>query len=138
LGHLDPAAIERVREEVRPDPHDRDELHDLLMTVVGLRRHHDWLPWFQELVRERRAVSVRPAPDLELWSAVERRPALELLFPGAWIEPDHTSPTAPPPLDRDGAAAAMVRGHLEFRGPSTVADLADATGLSKGDVAVAT
>src|SRR5204863_5855601 len=35
------------------------------------------------------------------------------------------------------AAAAMVRGHLEHRGPSTVADLAHATGLPESDVAVA-
>src|SRR6185503_12313083 len=32
LGALDPAAIERVRAEERPDPHDADELHDALMT----------------------------------------------------------------------------------------------------------
>jgi ATP-dependent Lhr-like helicase len=31
----------------------------------------------------------------------------------------------------------MVRGHLEHRGPSTVAELAEATGLSEGDVAIA-
>src|SRR5439155_2362002 len=68
---------------------------------------------------------------------VERRPALELLFPGAAIEPDHRSPIAARPLDRDAAAAEMVRGHLEYRGPSTVADLADATRLPEGDVAIA-
>ena len=33
LGALDPAAIERVREEQRPDPRDADELHDVLLTV---------------------------------------------------------------------------------------------------------
>jgi ATP-dependent Lhr-like helicase len=31
----------------------------------------------------------------------------------------------------------MVRGHLEYRGPSTVADLTEATGLSEGDVTIA-
>jgi ATP-dependent Lhr-like helicase len=62
---------------------------------------------------------------------------LELLFPGAVVEPDHRSPIAAAPLDRDAAAAEMVRGHLEYRGPSTVTDLADATGLPEGDVAIA-
>src|SRR4029078_9317053 len=32
LGALDAAAIERVRDEVRPDPRDADELHDALLT----------------------------------------------------------------------------------------------------------
>ena len=33
LGVLDASAIERVREEVRPDPRDADELHDALVTA---------------------------------------------------------------------------------------------------------
>jgi len=137
LGRLDPSAIERVREEVQPDPRDADELHDLLMTVTGLRAKEEWQPWFDELVEYRRVVTVRDEPDVELWCAVERRPALELLFPGAAIDPDNRSPIAAAPLDRDAAAAEMVRGHLEFRGPSTVLDLAEATGLPEGDVAIA-
>ncbi|HYV02036.1 MAG TPA: DEAD/DEAH box helicase [Actinomycetota bacterium] len=137
LGRLDPDAIERVRDEVQPDPRDADELHDLLMTVSGMRPNEDWRSWFDELVEERRAVTVRGAPDVELWCTVERRPALESLFPGAAIEPDHRSPIAAAPLHREAAAAEMVRGHLEYRGPSTVADLAGDTGLSEGDVAIA-
>ena len=137
LGRLDPEAIERVREEVQPDPRDADELHDLLMTVSGLRPEEKWRSWFDELVEERRAVTVCAAPDVELWCAVERRPALELMFPGAAIAPDHRSPIAVAPLDRGAAEAEMVRGHLEYRGPSTVADLADVTGLAEGDVAIA-
>jgi ATP-dependent helicase Lhr and Lhr-like helicase len=137
LGRLDPDAIERVRSEVQPEPRDADELHDLLMTVSGSRPNQDWRSWFDELVEERRAVTVRSALDVELWGAVERRPALELLFPGAAIDPDHRSPIAAAPLDRDAATAEMVRGHLEYRGPSTVADLREATGLAEGDVAIA-
>ena len=33
VGALDPSAIERVRDEVRPDPRDADELHDALLTA---------------------------------------------------------------------------------------------------------
>ena len=137
LGRLDPDAIERVREEVQPDPRDADELHDVLMTVSGLRPVQAWRPWFDELVEERRAITVRAAPTFDLWCAVERRPAMEALFPEATIEPDHRSPIAAAPLDRDSAAAEMVRGHLEYRGPSTVADLTEATGLAEGDVMIA-
>jgi ATP-dependent Lhr-like helicase len=137
LARLDPDAIERVRREVQPEPRDADELHDVLMTVTALRPDEGWRPWFDELVSERRAITVRVGPDVELWAAVERRPALELLFPDAAIDPDHRSPIAAAPLDRDAAAAEMVRGHLEYRGPSTVSDLAEASGLSEGDVSIA-
>jgi ATP-dependent Lhr-like helicase len=137
LGRLDPEAIERVRDEVRPDPRDADEPHDVLLTVSGQRPVEEWRRWFDELIGERRAVTVHAGPGLELWCAVERRPALELLFADARIEPDHRSPVAAAPLERDSAAAAMVRGHLEHRGPSTVADLAEATGLPADDVAIA-
>jgi ATP-dependent Lhr-like helicase len=136
LAHLDPDAIERVREEVRPEPRDADELHDLLMTVVGLRPTEDWRPWFDELVEDRRAVTVS-APDAELWCAVERRPALETLFPGASVDPDHRSPLSAPALDREAAASEMLRGHLEYRGPSTVAELVKATGLPESVVGIA-
>ncbi|HEX8099369.1 MAG TPA: crosslink repair DNA glycosylase YcaQ family protein, partial [Actinomycetota bacterium] len=137
LARLDPEAIERVREEVRPEPRDADELHDLLLTVSALRPREEWQPWFDELLEERRVVRAWPAPDNEFWSSVERRPAVEALFPGARVDPDFTSPIAPTPIDRDAAAAGMVKGHLEFLGPSTVAELAYHTGLSEGDVTIA-
>ncbi|MBO0684616.1 MAG: ATP-dependent DNA helicase, partial [Candidatus Dormibacteraeota bacterium] len=136
LGRLDPGAIERVRAEVGPDPRDAEELHDLLMTVFGLRPVQAWESWFEELVGERRAVRAQAAPATVLWCAVERRQALEALFPAAEVVPDHPSPIAVA-ADPDTAAAEMLRGHLESRGPSTVADLAAATGLPAGDVAIA-
>jgi ATP-dependent Lhr-like helicase len=136
LGRLDADAIERVRDEVQPDPRDADELHDLLLTVTAHRPNDAWRPWFDELVEERRAVTAT-GPMGELWAAVERRPAVEALFADAGISPDYRSPLAPVPIDRDAAAAEMLRGHLEHRGPSTVEDLVEATGLSRGDVTMA-
>jgi ATP-dependent Lhr-like helicase len=130
LARLDPAAIERVAEQVRPDPRDPDELHDLLMTAVTLRPLPDWRPMFDTLVADRRAAAVH-GPAGELWCAVERRPAIEVLFPDAAIVPDHPCPAAArgEPPDEDAAAADLLRGHLDGRGPSTAADLAQATGL---------
>jgi ATP-dependent Lhr-like helicase len=128
LGRLDPAAIERVSEQVRPDPRDPDELHDLLMTVVAHRPVQTWRPWFATLAAGRRAVAVF-APVGEMWGAAERRPAIEALYPGAAIVPDHPCPVPAEPPDQDIAAADMLRGHLEYRGPSTVASLAQISGL---------
>ncbi len=136
LGRLDPEAIQRVQEEVRPDPRDADELHDLLMSVVGLAPMEDWQPWFGELVEGGRAVTMS-APGAGLWCAVERRAAIELLCPDALIEPDHRSQVSARSIDREAAAAEMLRGHLENRGPSTVEALVEATGLPQSDVAIA-
>ena len=118
LGRLDPDAIEQVAAQVRPDPRDADELHDLLMTVLAHRPEPDWQPFFDALAAARRAVTVR-GPAGELWAAVERRPAVEALFPDAGIVPDHPCPILGGPPDEDTAAADMLRGHLECRGPST-------------------
>jgi ATP-dependent Lhr-like helicase len=128
LARLDPAAIERVAAQVRPDPRVADELHDLLMTVTALRPEPDWQEMFADLVAARRAAAVH-GPAGTLWCAVERRPAIEALFPDAALFPDHPCPVPAGPADEDAAAADMLRGHLEFRGPSTVADLAQASGL---------
>jgi ATP-dependent helicase Lhr and Lhr-like helicase len=138
LARLDQSAIERVTAQVRPDPRDPDELHDVLMSLVALRPVAQWADWFDSLVADRRAVTVHAAAGV-LWSAAERLPAIAALYPGAATEPavaDHVlagpagrtlQPAAP--VDEDAAAASLLRGHLECRGPSTVADLADATGL---------
>ncbi len=129
LGRLDPAAIERVAGQVRPDPRGPDELHDLLLTLTAVRPAEDWQRWFDELTRGRRAVSVH-GPAGVLWCAVERRPAIEALFPAAAVVPDHPCPVpAAGKADPDAAAADMLRGHLDCRGPSAAADLAQATGL---------
>src|SRR5208282_6881937 len=55
LARLDPDAIERVREQVRPQPRDADELHDLLMTLYVVPPQSAWQPWFDELAGAGRA-----------------------------------------------------------------------------------
>jgi ATP-dependent helicase Lhr and Lhr-like helicase len=133
LARLDPAAIERVREQVRPEVRDADELHDLLMTVLGHRPEAEWETMFGALAAAGRAVTLH-APGGDLWCAVERRPRLEALFPAAAATPDHPSPVAAAEHDPDEVAAQMLRGHLEYLGPSTVADLSHATCLGGSDV----
>ncbi len=68
------------------------------------------------------------------WCAVERRPAVEALFPDAAVVPDHPCPVPAirpaPPRRPDAAAADLLRGHLDCRGPSDRSPtLARATGL---------
>ncbi|MBO0832988.1 MAG: DEAD/DEAH box helicase, partial [Actinobacteria bacterium] len=128
LGRLDPAAIERVADQVRPDPRDQHELHDLLLNLVVLRPAADWQPWFEELVAARRAVAVQAAGG-PVWAAVERLPAVQALLPGAKPVPNYACPFPAEPPDEETAAADALRGHLECRGPSTAAALAAACGL---------
>ncbi|MGH3432061.1 MAG: Lhr family ATP-dependent helicase, partial [Thermocrispum sp.] len=139
LARLDADAVRRVRDEVRPEPRDPDELHDLLMTVVASRPEAEWRPWLLELVERRRAVTVTTESG-PLWAAVERRPTVELLYPGAALTPDHHAPRAATTVawpDREAAVAEMLRGHLDHLGPVTVAARAETTGLPEGDVAAA-
>ncbi len=128
LAALDPAAIERVVEQVRPDPRDEHELHDLLLNLVAVRPADSWLPWFQNLVSARRAVEVQ-AGSGSLWAAVERLPAILALFPGVALVPNHACPVPSEPPDEETAAADLLRGHLECRGPATATELAAVTGV---------
>jgi ATP-dependent Lhr-like helicase len=96
---------------------------------MALRPADEWREMFATLVGDRRAAAIH-GPAGELWCAIERRPAIEVLFPDAAIVPDLPAPVVPPePPDEDAAAAELLRGHLDCRGPSTTADLSGATGL---------
>jgi ATP-dependent Lhr-like helicase len=138
LARLDPAAIERVREQIRPQPRDADELHDLLMTLFVMRPHQPWQRWFDQLAAARRAAGFG-AHDGPRWCAAERQAVLAPLFHGVPATPG--SPRAKPMdatlLTKEGAAAEMLRGHLDVRGPSTADGLARATALRLPDVTLA-
>lgn len=58
LGDLDPAAVERVREEAWPTPQTMEEVHEALlwMGFVRDREAADWLAWLYELRGQQRAV----------------------------------------------------------------------------------
>jgi ATP-dependent Lhr-like helicase len=116
LARLDPGAIARVRSEVRPDPRDADELHDLLLTAYLMRPVAAWAALFAELTAAGRAAAVRGGA---FWCASERRRLVD-------------GPEAGPEV-----AADMLRGHLDMLGPATVADLAAASGLAPSDAEMA-
>jgi ATP-dependent helicase Lhr and Lhr-like helicase len=139
LGRLDPDAIARVRDEAMPDVRDPDELHDVLLSLVACRPRDEWAEQFDALAVAGRSFEVRASRVL--WTATERRAEVEVLFSGAVLVPDHPLPPGLEP--RLGAAAAeeaavtLVRGHLEVRGPVTVDELAEDTGLSPSSTTIA-
>ena len=111
LGALDPAAIERVREEVWPEVRDADELHDALLTSGFLTEAEgsDWAGYMSELVEAGRAACINA-----LWVAAERRSEVEL--------PD---------------VRELVRGRLGIVGPTTAAVLAATMGVPENEVEAA-
>jgi ATP-dependent Lhr-like helicase len=139
LGRLDPDAIRRVRAEAIPEVRDRDELHDVLLSLIATRPRQEWAEHFDALGLEGRAFEVHRAGTAHsLWGATERRGEIEALFPGAGFRPDHLLPPGlARAIDADDAAVVLVQGHLEVSGPVTVDDLAAATGLSAASVSIA-
>ena len=120
LGALDPAAIERVREEAWPEVRDADELHDALLTS-GFLTEAEGLPLGRVHGRAGRgggrAVRVGEAG---LWVAAERRAEAELLADGARTPcassyEDGSASSARPPRPRSRRPSACRRARWTRR-----------------------
>ncbi len=141
LGALDADAIDRVREEERPDPRDADELHDALLTAGFLRVDElegvrpDLLA---ELTAARRAGSgafAESSDSRRIIVASERLPELRAIHPDLVVPPSLQPPASrlTKSWTRSEAIAEVLRGRLTLTGPVTAAALADAVGISSGD-----
>ena len=119
-GILDRSVIEEVAAESWPVVRDADELHDALSTLIVVPPFPAWRAWFEELVAQRRAMSIqRRHPELveghelvEGWTCAER---LELAT-DAYAGDD--------PVTRELAVTEIVRGWMECTGPATVGEIA--------------
>src|SRR6185436_12011626 len=132
LGKLDQAAIDRVREEVWPDPRNADELHDALVELGFVEERSEWQQFFDELKADRRAAVLIPG----LWVAAERLPQIKAIFPNCELDPPITAPES---VSRtawtvEDALTEVLRGRLEGLGPVTVDQLAASSGLSKLEI----
>ncbi len=143
MGKLDQAAIDRVREEVWPEPRNADELHDALVELgfVTEAEGANWQEFFSELKNDRRAAVLTTATDAakRLWVGAERLPQLQVIYSNATLEP---SISAPESVARvawvfEEALVEIVRGRLEGLGPVTVADLVTSSGLNKLEIETA-
>ena len=155
-GRLDQAAIDTVRQQLRPDIRDEHELHDLLLQLVALpmafleveaagksRATQHWPLFFERLATQGRAhlIDIDSTPA---WIATERLAEALLLWPTIIIPKDAvvtTSPKLPTVLagteerpaqtisPRDAATTALTQGWLQILGPTTSANLALLTHL---------
>ena len=161
LGALDPAAIQRVREEVWPDPRDADELHDALLTAGVLTvaegeqgnrgaggDGRSWRGLFQELCATGRAGRLRvggvgssvDSDALAWWVSAERLPEV-LAVAGAEVR---LEPALTPPADlaarewsREDAVRELVRGRLQLCGPVTASEMAETLAVGEPEVEAA-
>jgi ATP-dependent Lhr-like helicase len=130
LGVLDANAIERVRDEARPDPRDADELHDALLTFGFLLEGEVEAPeLFTELAASRRATFAVPE---NIWIAAERIPELLAIHPTLQLD------IAPPSSrvkewQREDAIVEIIRGRMSLLGPTTAAELATSMNIDEKD-----
>ena len=124
LGVLDANAIERVRDEERPDPRDADELHDALLTF-GFLTDDEAGAFLSELVAAKRAGRVG-----SLWVAAERLPEMLAIHP---MRVDFAAPPSRAAREwtREEAIVELLRGRLSFIGPTTAGELASSLNIEE-------
>ena len=151
VGKLDPQAIAEVRAEAWPDVRDADELHDVLHTVIALpevastdatgqgtllasvlQTASSWLPFFDELVVQKRAV-LAVVSNRRYGVAAERTRSFAQLFPDArFASPERD--LEPQPSAREDVFRALVIGWLGHCGPVTAQALADLLSLPQSEI----
>ncbi|HEV7799545.1 MAG TPA: ATP-dependent DNA helicase, partial [Burkholderiales bacterium] len=123
LGALDPAAIERVREEAWPSAETVDELHDALLLTGFIRadeleaEQSHWPQLFDTLIANGRAFDADG-----YWISIERFDEFNAVRPQAHVPP------IPERLrrewTREDALRELTRSRLDVLGPVTAQQLA--------------
>ncbi|HVQ14369.1 MAG TPA: DEAD/DEAH box helicase, partial [Vicinamibacterales bacterium] len=140
MGALDKSAIDRVRDEVTPDPRDADELHDALLTagfLLDAEVDPDMCATLVGLGRVTRArTSARPPDTTALWVATERVPEMLAIHPAAALEPVVTPPASrvARTWTREDALVEILRGRMAIVGPTTVDALTESAGVPQPDI----
>jgi ATP-dependent helicase Lhr and Lhr-like helicase len=135
MGALDATAIDRVRDEVRPDPRDADELHDALLTSGFLLESEVERAWADELAACQRATRVCIGRTT-MWVAAERLPEILAVHAGASLDPVITAPAsrATRTWTRAEALVELLRGRMAVAGPIAVDDLTTSIACAAADV----
>jgi ATP-dependent Lhr-like helicase len=133
MGVLDADAIARVRDEVRPDPRDADELHDALLTT-GLLSSVDIPIAATELIDAGRATWASLG-TVRILVAAERLPELQTVHPNAVLNPPITAPPgrAARTWTRESAIVELLRGRLAIVGPTTACDLGATLSIAESE-----
>jgi ATP-dependent helicase Lhr and Lhr-like helicase len=152
VGRLDPASISEVCANVWPDIRDAEELHDALLTLIAVPVRtsaelinnerlsvtlHEciatWSAYFDQLVRERRAVPAE-VDSVCYWVATERVKSFLKIFPSARFDSSVPDISERTPTSREDALLALTMGWMAHSGPMTVHALQDLLGLQAAEV----
>lgn len=150
LGKLDPAAIEKVRQEAWPVARNEDELHDALV-LLGFSSDQEaeaakylqplsmeWRHLFEELKKEGRAFQLNTSSGGCLWVALERLAEFRLLFHDEPVQPDvKVIISQDISMTREEALKEIIRSRLECLGPVTESQLAGPLGVTEKEVSIA-
>ncbi|MGE5525202.1 MAG: ATP-dependent DNA helicase, partial [Rhodospirillaceae bacterium] len=119
LGALDPAAIQRVRDEAWPTANTADELQDALVLAGYLLPREaapHWRALLDTLIADGRAIDTGMH-----WLAIERYEEFNAVLPQT------VHPVIPDRIRKDwapeAAARELVRGRMEILGPVTTSQL---------------
>jgi ATP-dependent helicase Lhr and Lhr-like helicase len=139
IGALDKSAIDRVRDEVQPDPRDADELHDALLTagfLLDAEVDPEMCAVLVGLGRSTRARVTAGSPGDTIWVATERVPELRAIHPSASFEPPVTPPASRTSRTwtREDALVEILRGRMAIVGPTTADTLAASAGVPQADI----
>jgi ATP-dependent Lhr-like helicase len=140
IGALDASAIDRVRDEVRPDPRDPDELHDALLTAGYLLDSEVERDMCLALAALGRVTRARPAgaaqSEWAIWVAAERLPELLAVHSNVALDPPVVPPAsrASHAWTRTDAFVELIRGRLSLVGPTTSEALGGTIGVAQADV----
>ena len=151
IGRLDPSAIVSVSDDAWPDVRDAEELHDALLTFIGLPvpaetearsnnrlnaklqdLHGAWTSFFDQLVAARRATRVKIG-EHTYWVAAERVCAFRKVFPAASFE-TQLSITDSPASSGDEALLTLATGWISHSGPVTANQLARILALPASEI----
>lgn len=133
LGHLDPLAIETVREEVFPRFGDIDELHDALvlhgfLTEAEMQQN----PLAAALIEVGRATWMS-SQGKRLLVAAERLVEMQVIHPKATWSPELDLPEKLKELTTDKPGVEIIRGRMEMIGPTTAKEIAEDALLSQSE-----
>ena len=145
VGQLDPNALARVTDEAWPDVRNADDLHDTLLTLIGLSEvmpddvidqpGDRWRAFFDELAAAGRA-TIATMGERKYWVAAERMKSFRAIFPEAnWSRVLKDIEKQTP--DRESAIVTMLGGWMMHSGPVTAAQLSDRLGLPIQDIDLA-
>ena len=135
LTSLDAGALARVRAEIALCARSAIDLYDALMQCGVVPEDAAMRPYFEELVREGRAVTFCIDGAI-FWATRERACEIKELYPSAQCEPLAPLVAAIAARSREATLDAIISGHMECLGPCTAAELSARTKLGRQDVEV--